>query len=123
VSETHPPDGGDEPNEPVGDKLDKAVRRHRQRRKYWQEVGERSLAENLALIGSVGWLVVIPILLGIYLGRWIDQWAHTGIFWTATFTLLGACVGSYLGWRRIQHERQPPAGGPPDSSDDAGQEA
>ena len=32
---------------------------------------------GLGLVGSVGWMVVVPALLGAFLGRWIDRRAGT----------------------------------------------
>jgi ATP synthase protein I len=81
--------------------LDEAVRRRRERRSRWVREGERSLAENLAMIGVLGWLVVTPTLLGIYSGRWLDRHMDSGIFWTLGLLVLGLTLGCWLAWNRM----------------------
>lgn len=84
--------------------LDKAVQRHEARRRRWQEEGERPMALNLAMIGSLGWLIVLPTLLGILLGRWLDRLAESGILWTGACLMLGLALGCVLAWKRIHSE-------------------
>jgi ATP synthase protein I len=62
------------------------------------------MARNLALIGTLGWLVVTPTLLGLFAGRWIDRHEETGIFWTAALLVAGVAVGCRLAWKRIGEE-------------------
>jgi ATP synthase protein I len=54
------------------------------------------------MIGVLGLLIVTPILLGIFLGRWLDRTADSGIFWTLCLMLLGICLGCALAWKWIQ---------------------
>lgn len=84
--------------------LDRSVRRRRQRLESGRRHGERSVARNLALIGVLGWLVVVPALLGVFAGRWIDRTLGSGLFWTSALLLLGLGFGCYLAWRRVQTE-------------------
>ena len=86
------------------ERLDETVERRRERRARWEREGERSLAENLAMVGSLGWLVVVPALAGVFLGRWIDGRMSTGITFTAALLTLGLAAGCWLAWRRM-HER------------------
>ena len=58
--------------------LAEPVRRQRARRERWQREGERPLGHNLAMIGVLGWLVVTPTLIGIFIGRWLDRHATPG---------------------------------------------
>jgi ATP synthase protein I len=83
------------------DRLNRAVRQRRERREYWRKEGERSLAANLSLMGALGGLVVVPTLIGLFVGRWLDQRYGTGIFWTASLLFLGVVLGSALAWRRM----------------------
>jgi ATP synthase protein I len=82
--------------------LHRAVRTRRERRERWQREGERSIAENLAMIGALGWTVVTPTLVGIFLGRWLDRTFDTGIFWTLSLLVFGLAIGCALGWKRMQ---------------------
>ena len=56
--------------------LAEPVRRQRARRERWRREGERPLGHNLAMIGVLGWLVVTPTLIGIFVGRWLDRIAE-----------------------------------------------
>lgn len=82
--------------------LDQAVKLRRDRRERWQREGERSLAQNLAMIGALGWTIVIPTLIGLFVGRWLDRTLDSGIFWTLGLLVLGLAVGCTLAWKRMQ---------------------
>lgn len=86
------------------DEMTKAVEQRVRRVKHWEDFGERSIGQNLSMIGSLGWLVILPTLLGLGLGRYLDQTFGTGIFWSAAFIFLGVAFGSYLAWRHIKEE-------------------
>jgi ATP synthase protein I len=55
------------------DSLGAAVKTRRERRALWQRQGERSIGQNLAMIGALGWTIVTPTLIGIFCGRWLDR--------------------------------------------------
>jgi ATP synthase protein I len=84
------------------DDLQKSVRRRRARIEKARSEGERPIGRNLALIGALGWLIAAPTVGALILGRWIDHRAGTGIFWTATLVFVGAAVGAWMAWRRMQ---------------------
>jgi len=84
--------------------LDKAVRRRQQRRARWQHEGERSLGQNLAMIGALGWTIVTPTLIGIFAGRWLDRHLDMGIFWTLGLLVAGLALGCTFAWRRMNSE-------------------
>jgi ATP synthase protein I len=86
------------------ERLDEAVRRRRERRSHWQREGERSIGQNLAMIGALGWTVVVPTLIGIFAGRWLDQAFGTGIFWTLALLSIGLATGCVLAWKRMHRE-------------------
>jgi ATP synthase protein I len=81
--------------------LAEPVRRRRVRRERWRREGERPLGHNLALIGVLGWLIVMPTLIGIFVGRWLDRITENGIFWTVSLLFVGLCLGCWLAWRRV----------------------
>lgn len=96
-----------EPSEsdaPHPERLDRAVRVRRERRGRWQREGERSIGQNLAMIGALGWTVVTPTLLATFVGRWIDRRLDTGVFWTLGLLTLGLAVGCWLAWQRMHRE-------------------
>jgi ATP synthase protein I len=81
--------------------LAEPVRRRRARRERWRREGERPLGHNLAMIGVLGWLVVTPTLIGVFIGRWLDRAADSGIFWTVSLLFAGLCIGCWLAWKRM----------------------
>ena len=84
------------------ERLHEAVRQRRERRERWQREGERSLGQNLAMIGVLGWTIVTPTLLGIFLGRWLDRRFGSGVFWTLGLLVVGLAIGCVLAWKRVQ---------------------
>ncbi len=86
-------------NESAKNEVVKRVQhRLRMRQNYLRE-GNPSLMKQFARVGVLGWLIVMPTLLGIALGHWLDQKLNSGIFWTAPLLLLGLVIGCRLAWR------------------------
>ena len=85
-------------------KLVRAIRKRERDRRRWEEEGERSVWQNLAMFGALGWLIVIPTLIGLVVGRWLDQTFETGITLTAAGIFLGVCAGGFLAWQRMTKE-------------------
>jgi ATP synthase protein I len=84
--------------------LDKAVKIRRERRARWEREGERSLGQNLAMIGTLGWTIVTPTLIGIFIGRWLDRHFDMGIFWTLGLLVAGLAIGCTLAWKWLYSE-------------------
>ncbi len=59
---------------------------------------------GLGLVGSVGWMVVVPALLGAFVGRWIDRWMGTPVFWTISLLFAGLALGCASTWRHVHQE-------------------
>lgn len=85
-------------------KLDVSVKTRRERLEQWRRSGERPIGQNLAMIGALGWLIVVPTLIGMFAGRWLDRHFGVEIFWTTSLLFLGLAIGCYLAWRRMQRE-------------------
>jgi ATP synthase protein I len=84
--------------------LQDAVRLREERRARWRREGERSIGQNLAMIGALGWSIVVPTLVGTFAGRWLDRHFGSGIFWTLGLLVAGLAVGCALAWQRIHSE-------------------
>ena len=80
-------------------RMAEAARKAANRARQGREDPEPSMGQRLGQIGVLGWTVVIPILLGVVVGRWMDRELETGIFFTAPFLLVGAAIGFWLAWR------------------------
>lgn len=86
---------------PLPNRLEESVRRHRERRERAQRDSRRSIGQDLAQIGVIGWTVVAPALLGILAGRWLDRRLASGIFWTLGLLVAGIALGCLLAWQRL----------------------
>jgi ATP synthase protein I len=84
--------------------LDQAVRTHRERRMRGQREARRSIGRDLATAGAIGWTIVVPTLLGVFGGRWLDRRFHAGIFWTLGLLVAGLAIGCRLAWQRLSRE-------------------
>ena len=98
---TSPP-GNDRYDHP--ERLDKTVRLRRSRRERWEREGERSIGQNLAMIGALGWTIVTPTVIGNFAGRWLDRSFGSGIFWTLGLLVAGLALGCTFAWKRIRRE-------------------
>lgn len=85
-------------------KLVRAIRKREREQRRWETEGERSVWRNLAMFGALGWLIVIPTLIGVVIGRWLDRTFETGITLTAAGIFVGICIGGYLAWHRMTKE-------------------
>ncbi|WP_044562178.1 AtpZ/AtpI family protein [Azospirillum sp. B4] len=89
--------GPEAPNgaDPLVTEVQRRGDRHRQARLQ----GEPSVARRLTQIGVLGWLVVVPSLAGMFVGRWLDRTFGSGLFWTAPLLLLGLVLGCWSAWK------------------------
>jgi ATP synthase protein I len=86
-------------SEAPGDGLIESIRRRIARYREWQREGEPAFGRQLAQIGVLGWIIVTPMLVGLFVGRWLDHVLATGIFWSAPLLLLGTVLGCWSAWR------------------------
>jgi len=47
----------------------------------------------------LGWIIVVPMLIGMFTGRWLDRSLHSGLFWTAPLLMLGLALGCWSAWK------------------------
>jgi ATP synthase protein I len=88
-----------EPNEQ--DPLVQGVRRHEQRFLRFQKEGNPSVARRLGEIGVLGWIIVVPMLIGAFGGNWLDRRLHSGLFYTAPLLMLGLALGCWSAWKWV----------------------
>jgi ATP synthase protein I len=89
---------------PYKDPLFKEVRLRVQRDRDRLKNGDPSVARRLSQIGVLGWIVVTPMLIGVFAGRWVDDKLGTGLFWTAPLLMLGAALGCWSAWKWMKNE-------------------
>ena len=81
------------------DLLSRAARRAAERAERGRENPEPSLGERLGQIGVLGWMIVIPMLLAVFGGRWLDRAFGTNVFFSGSLLMLGAAIGFWSAWR------------------------
>jgi ATP synthase protein I len=91
-------------DEPDDDRFVREVRRQAERARAARDV---SFFEGLRLVGAVGWMVVLPALIGAAAGRWLDRRNGSGIFWTLSLMMLGLVLGCAGAWRQARRDLQP----------------
>ena len=84
------------------DPLVKAVRQRDERHIRWLRDGDPSVAQRLAQIGVLGWMIVVPMLIGVFAGRWLDQKFNSGLFCTAPLLMLGLALGCFSAWKWME---------------------
>lgn len=85
-------------------KLEHTVRQAVRRDRTAREIPEPSLGVRLGQIGILGWMVVIPTLLGLWVGHWLDRRFHSGVFFSAPLLMVGAALGLWLAWRWMHRQ-------------------
>ncbi len=86
-----------EPPDPLLDGL----KSHRARRSRAEGEDVRSFFRSLGMIGGLGWMIVLPTLAGLALGRWLDHRLDSGITATGALLAVGLGVGCRLAWKRM----------------------
>jgi ATP synthase protein I len=84
------------------DPLVKAARQRGERQIRWLREGDPSVARRLAQIGVLGWMIVVPMLIGLFAGRWLDQTFNSGLFCTAPLLMLGLALGCLSAWKWME---------------------
>lgn len=90
-------------NESEKDKLKKLIRR-KEARKMIARKQSKSVWFGLGMFGLVGWSVVIPTLLGLALGIWVDNRFEHEISWTLTLFFAGLVLGCLNAWKWMNRE-------------------
>jgi ATP synthase protein I len=98
-------DKSDRDDEAFGPLSSEEVRKRSERIKRARKEGDRGFWQNLGLIGSVGWMVVLPAVGGAILGHYIDARTGDGISWALTLLVVGLVGGCLAAWHRIQREQ------------------
>ena len=85
---------------PISDTAHEAARRAEQ----LASDPEPSLGRRFGQIGVLGWMIVVPVMIGVFVGGWLDRVLGTGITLSAALTMAGAALGLWLALRWM-HEQ------------------
>ncbi|MCL7461385.1 AtpZ/AtpI family protein [Pseudomonas sp. NW5] len=92
------------PDEQPDRHLDDAARRAVARETQARDDPEPSLGRRLGQVGVLGWVIVGPLLLGLFVGRELDRWLDTGVTFSAALLCVGVGVGLWAAWRWVQRQ-------------------
>ena len=105
------PEDPDEHQRPIDDEelahleaLRKTVLRKSLRREKARGRRKDSVWAWLATFGLVGWTVVVPTVLGLALGRFLEDRIEGSVNFTITFLVVGAAVGLWMAWHWVRTE-------------------
>jgi ATP synthase protein I len=73
-----------------------------QRRKKARAERRAGLWAQVARVGTLGWMVALPIVGGALLGHFLDRWLHTGIAFSLALLFAGIAAGGYGLWQEIK---------------------
>ncbi|MDQ1265518.1 MAG: synthase protein [Bacteroidota bacterium] len=62
---------------------------------------DRGAYKEVAPFLSLGWQLIIPILLGFFAGRWLDGSYGTAPLWTLILAFIGIVIGFYNFFRIV----------------------
>lgn len=66
---------------------------------------DRQLYLNAAILGTYGWNISVPVVIGVILGRWMDKkFPLPPMSWTLNLILIGFIIGFYNAQRWINRE-------------------
>jgi ATP synthase protein I len=88
------------------DRLAGAAREAAERDSRGRAEPEPSLGSRLGQIGILGWAIVLPTLLGLAFGHWLDRTFGTRVFFSALFLMLGAVVGFWSAWKWMHRQQR-----------------
>jgi ATP synthase protein I len=56
---------------------------------------EINVWQNLGQVWDLAWVTIVPIILGVFLGQYLDHNHPAGFSWTLSLLVLGAFMGFY----------------------------
>ena len=80
--------------------IGRAEKRHLAARKN----RNRSVWFGLGTFGVIGWSVVVPTLVGVAIGWWIDRAYPSRYSWTLMFMFCGLAIGCLTAWQWVVAE-------------------
>jgi len=88
------------------DRVAKAARRAANHDAMRREEREPSLGARLGQIGILGWTIVLPTLLCLALGRWLDRLMGPRVFFSAPLLMIGAAIGLWSAWKWMHRQQR-----------------
>ncbi|RKE37929.1 ATP synthase protein I [Paraburkholderia sp. BL23I1N1] len=89
-----------------GEQIAGAARQAAERNLRGREEPEPSLGSRLGQIGILGWAIVLPTLMGLGVGHWLDRTFGTRVFFSAPLLMIGAAVGFWSAWKWMHRQQR-----------------
>jgi ATP synthase protein I len=67
---------------------------------------EDTVVFGLGMFGIVGWSIVVPTVMGIALGVYLDGRVDSGFSWTLTLLFTGVIVGCINAWYWVKQKSE-----------------
>ena len=67
---------------------------------------DQSIWVGLGMMGTIGWAVTVPTLLGVIIGIWIDTRWPGSFSWTLTLMFGGLLLGCVSAWLWVSREQE-----------------
>ena len=77
------------------------VRRRREQHDKHVRDGDSSFWQSVGMMGTIGWSVAVPTVLGVLLGRWLDGRLDSAHVFMVFFMLVGLVTGCVTAWRMV----------------------
>jgi len=71
-----------------------------------REPSARSFWRSLSVLGTVGWSIALPAVLGAWLGHRLDLRLDSGVRFTLMALTAGVMLGSFVAWRVVREHRE-----------------
>ena len=81
----------------VGEKETRKLKARREKR-------YNALIKGLRMTGLVGWTVATPTLIGVAVGKWLDEAWPATFSWTLTLLMVGLILGCFHAWYWLKRE-------------------
>lgn len=65
---------------------------------------KESVWTGLGVFGIVGWSIVVPVISGALLGKWLDGKYPESFSWTLTLMVSGLALGCIVAWNWVNKE-------------------
>ncbi len=85
------------PNQ-IGDKEQRKIRARKKR--------DHRVWFGLGMFGVVGWSIAVPLVVGTFVGIWIDLHWPSAYSWTLMLLVIGLFIGCLNAWFWIQKQRR-----------------
>ena len=66
----------------------------------------RSVWQGFGFFGLIGWSIVVPMLIGAAIGRWLDNTYSGARSWTLVLLVGGLTLGCINAWRWVLKEHR-----------------